>query len=77
MDEEAMSDAVITAIIAAVPPTLLAGLALLKAGKVEKAVNEVHLSVNSRLDEFLKVTKTASHAEGVKEEKDKQENKTP
>lgn len=72
-----MSDAVITAIIAAVPPTLLAGLALLKAGKVEKAVNEVHLSVNSRLDEFLKVTKTASHAEGVKEEKDKQENKTP
>lgn len=39
----------------------------------KKSVSEVHLSVNSRLDELLRVTRLASHAEGVKEEKDRKD----
>ncbi len=67
-----MSDPVIIAIISAIPPTFVALLALLRSMKVEKAVQEVHLSINSRMDKFIEITKTVSHAEGVKEQKDKQ-----
>ena len=66
-----MSDTVIIAAIAAIPPTLAALLALVKSIKVEKAVQEVHLSVNSRLDQLLKSTSLASHAEGMKAERSK------
>lgn len=66
-----MSDAVIVGIVAATPPTLLAMAALVTAFKTRNDVKQVHVLFNSRMDQFLKVTKESAHAEGVKEEKDK------
>jgi 5-enolpyruvylshikimate-3-phosphate synthase len=40
---------------------------LLKGFQVSKQVQEVHLSVNSRIDEMLSLAKIAAHAEGMKE----------
>lgn len=36
-------------------------------------INQVHLIVNSRLSELLVLTRSASKAEGVKQEKDRQQ----
>lgn len=44
-----------------------------KAGKENAvAIQEIHISLNSRLTELLSVTKSAAHAEGVKEANDKE-----
>lgn len=55
--------------------TLLNTILLLAVGVfsyfTKKSVSEVHLSINGRLNELLKVTKLAAHAEGVKEEKER------
>lgn len=67
-----MSDAVIVGIVAATPPTLLAMAALVSSFRNGRAVKDVHVLFNSRMDQFLKVTKESAHAEGVKEEKEKQ-----
>lgn len=50
---------------------LTAGLAFWASRKNKSAIHEIHVSINSRMDELLKLTATSSHAEGVKEEKDK------
>lgn len=42
------------------------------AYKAKQMATETHLSVNSRMDELLKLTQKASHAEGVKEQKDRE-----
>lgn len=34
-------------------------------------VNEVHLTFNSKMDQYIELTRTSSHAEGVKEEKER------
>lgn len=66
-----MSDAVLVGIVAATPPTLLALAALVTAFRNGRAVKEVHLAVNSRLDDLVKLTRKDAHAEGVKEEQEK------
>ena len=38
--------------------------------KVERAITEVHLSVNSRLDELLAAVRAESHAAGMKDQRD-------
>lgn len=53
----------ITTVFAVLAPTTLSLLTFMKA-------QETHLSVNSRLDEFMVNAKTASHAEGVIEGRD-------
>lgn len=46
----------------------LAGLfAYLKARQVGNQVHEVHLSMNSRLEEMLQLARQAAHAEGMNE----------
>lgn len=52
---------IIIAAIAAIPPTLVA---LLAWRSNKKAVNEVHLSINSRMDQLLSSSKAESKAEG-------------
>jgi len=47
----------------------IATLVLLYINK--RAVKEVHLSLNSRFDEWMAATKRAAFAEGVKSETDK------
>jgi len=34
-------------------------------------INDVHISINSRMDELLKTSNVAAHAAGVKEERDR------
>jgi|SRR6185369_9819109 len=51
------------ALVAAVPGLL----AWLKARAVGNQVQEVHLSMNSRMDEMLKLARAAAHAEGLNE----------
>lgn len=59
-----MSDAILVGIISAVPPTIVALLALRRVTKVE-------VSLNGRLDQWLQLKGEAEHAAGVKEERDK------
>jgi hypothetical protein len=63
-----MSDLVIAAIVAATPPTIVAVLAwrsFMKANeKSVAAIHEVHVSINSRMDQLLKASKAESLAEG-------------
>jgi hypothetical protein len=60
-----MTDSIAIAIIAAAPPTLVALLAWIASKKNGKAILDVHLSMNSRLDQLLESTKKTSHAEGM------------
>jgi len=60
-----MTDAIAIALIAAAPPAVLALLAWRAGCKNGKAITEVHLSMNSRLDQLLESTKKTSHAEGM------------
>lgn len=47
---------------------VVAIISLVKVIKQENKIQQIHLSINSRLDDFLKLTAKSSHAEGVKEE---------
>lgn len=47
-----------------------AGLAFWASRRNKAAIHEIHVSINSRMDDLLRLTATASRAEGVKEEKD-------
>lgn len=53
--------ALIVGLTAAIPPTVAALVGMRK----------IHTTFNSKMDKFLALTKTAAHAEGVKEEKEK------
>jgi hypothetical protein len=46
---------------------LTAIVSVFQAFRNKAAIQEVHLSVNSRLTELIRVTKAASHAEGKAE----------
>lgn len=58
------------AIIAAIPPTIASLLSLFLNLRNRKSITEIHLSLNSRLDELL----TAAHAQGRQAERDDQKN---
>jgi len=58
---------ILVSIIAAIPPTLVAFLSLKESKKNASAIQEVHLSINSRMDELLKSAKGESKAEGREE----------
>jgi hypothetical protein len=64
-----MSDPVQIALIAGVPPTLVAAAALVASVLNHKKIQELHVIVNSRLTELLNETRIASHAEGKAEGK--------
>lgn len=59
-----MKQAIIIAVIAATPPTLVALLSFFKSRNNATAIQEVHLSVNSRMDELLAASKGEARAEG-------------
>ena len=62
--------AIITAILTALPPTLLALAALVASIKNGNRIQDVHLSLNSRLSELIH----ASKAQGMIDERTKNEN---
>lgn len=59
-----MNTSIIVALIVALPPTLTAFAGLWFSYKNLHAISEVHLSINSRMDELIKEAKGVSLAEG-------------
>ena len=45
---------------------------LVKIIKTSNKIQEIHVSINSRMDELLKLTSKSSHAEGIKQELDRE-----
>ncbi len=70
-----MSEAVAVALIVAIPPTLAAVAALIVSTKNRAETKEVHLSLNSRLDQLIKVTRSDAIHEGRKAESDDRDKK--
>jgi hypothetical protein len=71
-------------IVVATPPTILTGGTLLIAFMNRRsqkeqheenaaALNSIHLEINGRMTELLRLTRQASRAEGVKAEKENPE----
>ena len=64
-----MSDAVLIAAIVATGPIFL-GIANIYVGWFNsRKIKEVHLSMNSRLDQLLSATKATAHAEGMADQR--------
>lgn len=59
-----MSDTVLLALVATVPPTVMALAALVAAIKASHKVENLHVAVNSRLTELLETTRKAAEAKG-------------
>lgn len=58
------------ALLGFVPATIFSLLALLRAWRNARAIEEVHVTVNSRLSELLERSAAASRAEGRIEGRD-------
>ena len=71
-----MTQIVTVAIIASIPPTIAALAALIVSNKNHQAVREVHLSLNSRLDQLLGMARAAGVIEGRKVEGDERDSKS-
>jgi hypothetical protein len=56
---------VIGLIMACVVPSLTALLALLKSASTERAVQDVHVAINSRMGQLLALAAKSAHSEGV------------
>lgn len=55
------------ALIITTPPTLFGILNLIQSRKNARATQEIHLSINSRMDKLLGAEKAVSKAEGVEQ----------
>ena len=70
-----MTEAVTIALIAVVPPTAVALLSVALSIRTHGKLNELHVQINSRMDNWLSEAKAASRsegrAEGVQEERDR------
>ena len=58
--------------LTALAALIAAVITLIKTLKNGVAIQQIHVSINSRMDELLKLTKSSSFAQGVKSETDKQ-----
>jgi len=63
---------IIVAAVSAVPPTIAATAAMVVALKSKQQIHELHMQVNSRMDELLRVSMTAARAEGVEAQRTKE-----
>ena len=63
-----MTDTVLVALIAAIPGSLAAAFGFLNRSKIE----QLEVKVDGRLTQLLAVTEKSSHAEGVKQELDRE-----
>ena len=61
----------IITLIGVITTLIISITALVKTLKNGKAVQEIHLSINSRMDELLKLTKDSAFAAGIKNESDR------
>ena len=60
--------AILVALIAATPPTIAAVWAIISSKKNGVKIQEIHLSINSRMDELLEATKIAARSQGRADE---------
>lgn len=58
--------AITVACIAAIPPTIVAALAVWSSHKNSKQITEVHGIINSKFAEFMKLAEDAAFAKGEK-----------
>lgn len=70
-------DQLIIPIVVATAPTITAVAALVVAIRNGKKTDDIHLQINSRMDEFMELIKEAAYDKGVKSETDKQKLKSP
>jgi hypothetical protein len=61
-----VTDAVVIAMIVAIPPSIASVAALIVSIRNGNQIHEVHLGINSRMDELVK----ASKAQGRQDERD-------
>jgi hypothetical protein len=66
-----MTDVVIVALIAAVPATIVGTGGLILGFMNRRKLGDVEQKVDGRLTELLELTRKSSHAEGVKEQTEK------
>lgn len=59
-----MSDAVMIAFIAAVPPTMVGVAALVVAMRSKEKLTELHFQINSRMDQLLEKSGALQRSEG-------------
>ncbi|MFI5223167.1 MAG: hypothetical protein ACHQX3_02805 [Nitrospirales bacterium] len=69
-----MSDAVLTALIVVIPPTIIAITGLIL---VLRKVEVVHKTINSRLDQWLEIERDQGVAEGRKQATQEAADKAP
>jgi hypothetical protein len=62
-----MTEAITIALIVATPPTIIGVAQLISSLKNGTNIKGVHKSMNSRMDELLRLKGIASHAEGRQE----------
>ncbi len=60
------------ALIASVGAVIAASISAWASIVNSSKIQDVHIAINSRMDQLIEVTKAASHAAGVKDEQDKQ-----
>lgn len=66
-----MSEAVLIAVVASLPSTLLALATLIVSVRNSQKVEQVQHATNSLMDRLIVLTRTEAHAAGVKEEKER------
>jgi hypothetical protein len=64
-----VSEAVIIALIVAIPPTLLALAAMIASLRNGRAVEKVHIAINSRLTELLESSSALAASKATAAEK--------
>jgi hypothetical protein len=74
-----MSDPVLVAMIAALASLIASATAAFLSLHNAIKIQEVHLSINSRMDQLLKAAEEAAHAKGAADQRssDKSSNCTP
>ena len=68
-----MSDPVLIALLASIPPTVVALVSLVVGIRTTRKVEQVHKATNSLTDRLVEVTRTEAHAAGMLEERGNQE----
>lgn len=69
-----MTDAILISVIAGVAAVFAATVSAYFSYRAVAISRETHLIVNSRMEEFLRLARLASRAEGVLEEKERTKN---
>lgn len=59
-----MSDAVVIAMLVAIPPTVAACASLVVAVRSNKRLDKLHIQINSRMDQLLKAVAAQERGEG-------------